>query len=278
MHKIVSFGKVLLAGAGCGDPELITVKAARYLQEADLVITDRLVSKAILDTYVAPNTPIIYVGKQCKQKGSTPQEDINQLLVDYAADYKLIVRLKGGDTAFFSNILDELHTLNNAGIRYEIIPGITAASGASSYAGIPLTARGYATSVRFLTSYNDKVLDENYWRGLAQTPDTLVFYMSSNTLDQLVDQLRAYGISNDNKIAVVSQATTHFQQVQIGSFDGYENELKGKIFISPSLVIIGKVVTLHESFNWYNNIKTDEYYFKPVEDLVQNVLPKQAIC
>ncbi|MEI7627811.1 MAG: uroporphyrinogen-III C-methyltransferase [Bacteroidota bacterium] len=278
MHKIVSFGKVILAGAGCGDPELITVKAARYLQEADLVITDRLVSKAILDRYVSSNTPIIYVGKQCKQKGSTPQENINQLLVDYAAEYKLIVRLKGGDTAFFSNILDELQTLDGAGIRYEIVPGITAASGASAYAGIPLTARGYATSVRFLTSYNDKVLDENYWRDIASTPDTLVFYMSSNTLDQLVEKLQEYGISNDKKIAVISQATTPFQQVLIGSFDGYEKELKDKTFISPSLVIVGKVVALHESFNWFNNKKSDEYYFKPVEDLVQNVLPKQAIC
>lgn len=278
MHKIVSFGKVILAGAGCGDPELITVKAARYLQEADLVITDRLVSKAILDTYVSPETPIIYVGKQCKQKGSMPQENINQLLVDYAADKKLIVRLKGGDTAFFSNILDELQTLTAAGIRYEIIPGITAASGASSYAGIPLTARGYATSVRFLTSYKDKLLDEAYWKDLAVTPDTLVFYMSSNTIDLLVDKLKMYKISNDKKIAVVSQATTPQQQIFNGSFDNYDNELKGKIFISPSLVIIGKVVALHDNFNWFNNKSSDEYYFKPVEELVQNVLPKQAVC
>lgn len=278
MHKIVSFGKVILAGAGCGDPELITVKAARYLQEADLVITDRLVSKSILDTYVSADTPIIYVGKQCKQKGSTPQENINQLLVDYAADKKLIVRLKGGDTAFFSNILDELQTLISAGIRYEIIPGITAASGASSYAGIPLTARGYATSVRFLTSYNDKILDEAYWKDLANTADTLVFYMSSNTIDLVVDKLKSYQISNDKKIAVVSQATTPQQQIFIGSFDNYDGELKGKTFLSPSLVIIGKVVALHENFNWFNNKNNDEYYFKPVEELVQNVLPKKAVC
>jgi uroporphyrin-III C-methyltransferase len=248
------------------------------LAEADLVITDRLVSKSILDTYVSADTPIIYVGKQCKQKGSTPQENINQLLVDYAADKKLIVRLKGGDTAFFSNILDELQTLTAAGIRYEIVPGITAASGASSYAGIPLTARGYASSVRFLTSYTDKILTDNYWKELANTQDTLVFYMSSNTIDHLVDKLREHKITNDKKIAVVSQATTPHQNVQVGSFDGYEHELKGKIFVSPSLVIIGKVVELHESFNWFNNNNTDEYYFKPVEELVQNVLPKQAIC
>ena len=278
MHKIISLGKVILAGAGCGDPELITVKAARYLQEADLVITDRLVSKLILDTYVSADTPIIYVGKQCNQKGSTPQVNINQLLVDYAADKKLIVRLKGGDTAFFSNILDELQALTAAGIRYEIIPGITAASGASAYAGIPLTARGYATSVRFLTSYNDKILDESYWKELAHTADTLVFYMSSNTIDHLVEKLRSYEISNDKKIAVVSQATTPLQKIFIGSFDNYEHALKGKTFISPSLVIVGKVVALHESFDWFKNNKSDAFYFKPVEALVQHVSPKQAIC
>ena len=258
MHKIISFGKVILAGAGCGDPELITVKAARYLQEADLVITDRLVSKLILDTYVSADTPIIYVGKQCNQKGSTPQVNINQLLVDYAADKKLIVRLKGGDTAFFSNILDELQALTAA--------------------GIPLTARGYATSVRFLTSYNDKILDESYWKELAHTADTLVFYMSSNTIDHLVEKLRSYEISNDKKIAVVSQATTPLQKIFIGSFDNYEHALKGKTFISPSLVIVGKVVALHESFDWFKNNKSDAFYFKPVEALVQHVSPKQAIC
>ena len=278
MHKIVSFGKVILAGSGCGDPELITVKAARYLSEADLVITDRLVSKVILDTYVSSDTPIIYVGKQCKQKGSMKQENINELLVEYARDKKLIVRLKGGDTAFFSNILDELQTLTAAGIRYEIIPGITAASGASAYAGIPLTARGYATSVRFLTSYNDTVLEDVYWKELANTTDTLVFYMSSNTIDLLVEKLKYFEISNDKKIAVISQATTPNQKIYIGSFDDYEAELKGETYLSPSLVIVGKVVGLHESFNWFNNKNTDEYYFKPVEELVQNVLPKQVIC
>jgi siroheme synthase len=121
-------------------------------------------------------------------------------------------------------------------------------------------------------------LNEEYWKELAHTPDTLVFYMSSNTIDQLVEKLKTYDISNDKKIAVVSQATTPMQRVFIGSFDNYENELKGKTFISPSLVIVGKVVTLHESFDWFNNINSDANYFKPVEELVQNVLPKQAIC
>ena len=140
-------GKVILAGAGCGDPELLTLKAAKYLQQADVVITDRLVSQTILDTHVPKDVPIIYVGKQNLKSGSTSQEEINQLILEQALEGKLVVRLKGGDIAFFSNILDELATLIAHEIPYEMVPGITAASGASAYAGIPLTARGYSTSV-----------------------------------------------------------------------------------------------------------------------------------
>ncbi len=272
MKRSTQFGKVILAGAGCGDPELITVKAARYLGEADLVITDRLVSQEILDAYVPAGTPILHVGKQCNHHSSTAQKDINEMLVAFAAEKKLIVRLKGGDTAFFSNILDELETLVKEGIEFEIVPGITAASGASSYAGIPLTARGYSTSVRFLTNYTKTVVDESYWKELATTKDTLVFYMSSNTIDHLVERLKRNQISNEHLIAVISQASTPFQEVQISSFDDYNEKLRGKILISPSLVIIGKVVALHDSFKWFHNQNknSNEYYFKPVE--------AQAIC
>jgi len=146
-------GRVILAGAGCGDPELITVKAARYLQQADVVLTDRLVSDAILKEYVPATAEIIYVGKQCRRGFSTPQESINEMIRSYALEGKLVVRLKGGDVSLFSNILDELQVVTQYQIPYEIIPGITAATGAAAYAGIPLTARGYATAVRFLTLY-----------------------------------------------------------------------------------------------------------------------------
>src|SRR5688572_242818 len=139
-------GKVIIAGAGPGDPDLITVKAARYLHEADVVLTDRLVSEHILNRYVKADAEIIHVGKQCKKGFSTPQETINELIVLYALQGKLVVRLKGGDVSVFSNILDELETLVANNILYEIIPGITAASGAAAYAGIPLTGRGIATS------------------------------------------------------------------------------------------------------------------------------------
>ena len=143
--------KVILAGAGPGDPELITVKVARYLQLADVVLTDRLVSEEILNTYVRKDAEIIHVGKQCRRGISTPQKTINELIVEYALQNKLVVRLKGGDVSIFSNILDELEALVANKISYEIIPGVTAALGAAATAGIPLTARGYSTAVRFLT-------------------------------------------------------------------------------------------------------------------------------
>ena len=273
MEQNIHFGKVILAGAGCGDPELITVKAARYLREADIVITDRLVSQTILDTYVAKHVPIVYVGKQYEQSGSTLQIDINQIIVDAASKHKLVVRLKGGDIAFFSNILDELQTLNQHGIAYELVPGITAASGASAYAGIPLTARGFATSVRFLTNYSSTVVTNTYWKDLAKTSDTLVFYMSSATLGHLIEMLQENGIPSNRKIAVISQASTPLQQVTIFGFDNYQQVLKEQTFLSPSLVIIGKVVSLHDSFQWYNNnSNSNEYYFKPVNELASNSL------
>ena len=141
-------GKVILAGAGCGDPELITLKAVRWLQQADVVLTDRLVSKEILSEHVNKNAEIIYVGKQCRRGFSTPQQTINELIVQFASEGKLVVRLKGGDASIFSNILDELEVLVENNIPYEIIPGVSAALGAAAYTGIPLTARGHSTAVR----------------------------------------------------------------------------------------------------------------------------------
>lgn len=257
-------GAVILAAAGCGDPELITVKAARYLQLADIVLTDRLVSDKILQQYVQPGVEIIYVGKQNNKTASVPQEDINQLLLKYALQGKLVVRLKGGDIALFSNVLDELQILADNNIPFEIIPGVTAASGASAYAGIPLTAREYATSVRFLTCYKTDILTDAYWAELAATNDTLVFYMSSETLNIIVENLTAHKIDAAKLLAVVEQATTPQQNVSICNLYEYANTLKGKVFASPTLVIIGKVVALHNQFAWRENTNVNELYFKPV--------------
>lgn len=268
MQTTRTYGKVILAAAGPGDPELITVKTARYLQQAEVVLADRLVSEVILQQYVNSQAEIVYVGKQCSRGSSTPQYTINELMVHYALQGKLVVRLKGGDASMFSNILDELQTLVQHKIPYEIVPGVTAALGAAAYAGIPLTARGYTTSVRFLTSYKLDVVTESYWKELAQTNDTLVFYMSSETLDHVVDNLVQHAISDDKLLAVVEQATTPLQNVHVTNIYKYDEQLRGRTFVSPSLVIIGKVVALHDQFKWIENSNSAEHYFKPLAKLI----------
>jgi uroporphyrin-III C-methyltransferase len=268
MQTNPTYGKVILAAAGPGDPELITVKTVRYLQQAEVVLADRLVSEVILQQYVNSQAEIVYVGKQCSRGSSTPQYTINELMVLYALQGKLVVRLKGGDASMFSNILDELQTLVQHNIPYEIVPGVTAALGAAAYAGIPLTARGYTTAVRFLTSYKLDVVAESYWKELAQTNDTLVFYMSSETLDHVVDNLVRNEIGDDKLLAVIEQATTPLQNVHIANLYKYDEQLRGRTFVSPSLVIIGKVVALHEQFKWIENSNSAEHYFKPLAKLI----------
>ena len=277
MNNIIPIGKVILAGAGPGDPDLVTVKTANYLQQADVVLTDRLVSKVIIKRYVKPSAQVIEVGKQCRRGISTPQETINELLVRFASEGKFVVRLKGGDVSFFSNVLDELETLVANRIPYEIVPGITAASGAAAYAGIPLTARNHATAVRFLTYYKSTVLNDDYWKELAATDDTLVFYMSSETIDQLVDKLVEHKIAGDKQLAVVEQATTTYQQVYVCNMYEYKTKLKGQSFLSPSLIIIGKVVGLQEQFQWFKGSGLKEYYFKPLTSPVKSIIQNESI-
>lgn len=263
MSEDKKYGKVILAAAGPGDPELITAKAIRYLQQADVVLTDRLVSDDILKNYVNPDAEVIYVGKQCRKGFSTPQQTINELIVEYAEQQKLVVRLKGGDVSIFSNVLDELETLVAKNIPYEIVPGVTAALGAAAYAGIPLTARGYTTAVRFLTYYKSDVVTDEYWKELANTDDTLVFYMSAETADAVVANLVRFNIAKEKLIAVIEQATTPLQNIHISEIQAYSEKFGGKNFISPSLIIIGKVVSLHEQFAWVGNSNSTEPYFKP---------------
>jgi uroporphyrin-III C-methyltransferase/precorrin-2 dehydrogenase/sirohydrochlorin ferrochelatase/uroporphyrin-III C-methyltransferase len=258
-------GKVILVAGGPGDPELLTVKAARWLQKAEVVLTDRLVSEDIVKEYVSPGAEVIYVGKQCRRGASTPQATINELLVQYAGQNKLVVRLKGGDVSIFSNILDELQVLIANKIPYEVVPGVTAALGAAAYSGIPLTARNYSTAVRFLTYYKSDAVTDEYWRELAQTNDTLVFYMSAETLGTLVDKLTANKISSEKLLAVVEQATTPLQNVYTCNLYDFHGTFDGKTFLSPSLVIIGKVVALHDQFGWLQNSNSSEEYFKAVE-------------
>ncbi len=257
-------GKVIFVAAGPGDPELLTLKALKYLQKADVVLTDRLVSPTIINEYVSADAEVIYVGKQSGKKASAPQSTINEFLVQYALQNKLVVRLKGGDVSIFSNILDELETMVAHNISYEIVPGVTAALGAAAYSGIPLTARNLSTSVRFLTSYKTDNKPDAYWKELANTDDTLVFYMSAEILKTVVAQLTQHNINASKLLAVIEQATTPMQTVK--TYNLYDFcALPFEEYVSPTLIIIGKVVALHQTFKWFaSNLQPDEY-FAPLE-------------
>jgi uroporphyrin-III C-methyltransferase len=265
MNQNKQIKKVIFAGAGPGDPELITLKTVRHIREAEVIITDRLVSDNILETYVNPGALVLHAGKQRRREGSTPQHIINELLVEYALQGKKVLRLKGGDVSVFSNLLDELQALNKYGIPYEIIPGITAACGAAAYAGIPLTARNHAQAVRFLTLHKNESIQPAYWKELAQTEDTLVFYMSGDNSSELVKQLLDHAMNPDTPIAVIEQATTPMQKVFSTRIHNYESEFGDRNYLSPTLIIVGKVAGLHEELRWMPEIdKTGELYFKPV--------------
>jgi uroporphyrin-III C-methyltransferase/precorrin-2 dehydrogenase/sirohydrochlorin ferrochelatase/uroporphyrin-III C-methyltransferase len=266
MAKSTQVGKVVIAAAGPGDLDLITVRAANALKKADVVIADRLVNRELISRYCRKGIEVIDAGKQAGKECSISQQRINELLVSYASQGLYVVRLKGGDVSIFSNILDELDTLRNKGIRYEIVPGVTAALGAAAYAGIPLTARGIASGVRLLTFNNPALVTEAEWGDWAVTHDTLVFYMASQTLAALTQKLVEKGIPADKPLAVIEQATTPVQQVLISTVGEFA-EVKLKIdFLSPALVIIGEVVTLHPQFRWFKSNPERVHFFEPLRD------------
>ena len=251
MKAPVTPGKVILAGAGPGDADLITIKLQKKLAEADVIITDRLVNPAIITEHAKKDVLVLLAGKQGYNDASVTQEDINQLIVKHAQEGKTVLRLKGGDVAFFSNVLDELQALQDNHIEFEIIPGITAASGASAYTGIPLTARGYSQGVQFITLNPKSFYSLERWKELATTSDTLVFYMATKNLTDVAELLMRYSRKPLTPMAVIEQATTAHQQVHITTLKNCLADFAGKQFSSPSLVIVGDVVNLHEKFDWF---------------------------
>jgi uroporphyrin-III C-methyltransferase len=244
-------GRVVIAGAGPGDAELITLKLQKRLSEAEVIITDRLVNPVIIAEHANKNAEVIFTGKQGYHEGSISQEEINQLIICHALAGKKVLRLKGGDVAFFSNVLDELRCLAVNEIEFEIIPGITAVSGASAYAGIPLTARGFSRGVRILTLNQCSHYSTETWKDFANTTDTLVFYMATKHLLALDELLLRYTRRPNTPIAVVEQATTIHQRIHISTLKNCTKDFEEKKFSSPSLVIVGKVVGLHDQFNWF---------------------------
>ena len=256
MSESTNIGFVSLAGAGPGDAELITLKLQKRLAEADIIITDRLINPAIINEHANKNAQVILAGKQGYNDASATREKINSLIIEHASKGRKVLRLKGGDVAFFSNVLDELITCKEHNIPFEIIPGITAASGASAYTGIPLTARNYSQGVQWLTFNPNSNYSAERWDELAHTSDTLVFYMGSKNLIELVNHLLQYNNNADTAIAVIEQATTVYQKIYTSTLKNCATDFANTTFQSPSLVLIGDVVKLHEQFSWFEGGET----------------------
>jgi uroporphyrin-III C-methyltransferase len=242
-------GKVWLVGAGPGDVELLTMKAWRVLRSADVVLFDALVSQDIL-ALIPADAEKIAVGKRAG-KHSAPQDEINQLLVTKACTRKNVVRLKGGDPFIFGRGGEELQTLVAAGIDFEVVPGITAASGASAYAGIPLTHRDYAQGVSFITGHCQLHSRPMDWQGYANPNNTLVVYMGILNAGIIGRGLLGAGRDSDTPVALISKATTAEQQVFIGRLDELEQLAASPALQMPALMIIGEVVALSASLNWF---------------------------
>ncbi|MDB6083000.1 MAG: sirohydrochlorin ferrochelatase [Gammaproteobacteria bacterium] len=245
-------GEVTLVGAGPGDPELLTLKALRALQDADVILHDRLVSAAILD-FARRDAARICVGKSAGG-ASTAQREINDLLIRHATSGKRVVRLKGGDPFIFGRGGEELEALAQAGINFSVIPGITAASGCAAYAGIPLTHREYAHSVSFVTGHADTTGKEPDWRALASPGATAVFYMGLARLDHIVRRLLEHGAVSTRPAAVVAHGTMPDQEVIVATLGTLVEAVSPAALGSPTLLVVGDVVALSSKLSWFTGV------------------------
>ncbi|MFL6623117.1 MAG: siroheme synthase CysG [Sulfurifustis sp.] len=242
-------GAVYLVGAGPGDPDLLTFRALRLMQQADVVVYDRLVSAEVL-ALVRREAELIHAGKE-RAKHVMPQEDINQLLVRLAKEGKRVVRLKGGDPFIFGRGGEEIETLMAEGISFEVVPGITAAAGCAAYAGIPLTHRDYAHSVLFAAGHlKDGTLNLN-WTALVQPRQTLVFYMGLIGVRPIFRELIARGMNPATPAALVQQGTLRSQRVLVGTLATLPDIVERSDVHAPTLIIVGDVVRLHEKLRWF---------------------------
>lgn len=242
-------GKVYLVGAGPGDPDLLTMKAHRLLLAADVVLYDRLVGEQII-AMIPEAAEKLYVGK-AKSLHSLPQDQINQLLASKAKEGKVVVRLKGGDPFIFGRGGEELEELVMEGVSFEVVPGVTAAAGCAAYAGIPLTHRDYAQSVRFLTGHLKDGTTDLPWDELVHPSQTLVIYMGLTGLESIRQSLIRFGMRPSMPVAIVEKGTSIEQRVFTSTMKdvhqmALDNEVK-----SPALLIIGEVVALQDKLSWF---------------------------
>lgn len=245
-------GEVFLVGGGPGDPDLLTFRALRLMQQADVVVYDRLVSPEVL-ALTRRDAQHIYAGKE-RSNHSLPQEDINALLVRLAREGKRVVRLKGGDPFIFGRGGEEIATLAEEGIPFQVVPGITAATGCSAYSGIPLTQRGYSTSVVFATgSLRDGSIDLN-WDALAHPDQTVVFYMGLHGVDTICRELIAHGMPATTPAALIQQGTTWHQRVLASTLAALPEVVAREEIHAPTLVIVGEVVKLRDKLKWFEPV------------------------
>jgi len=243
------FGRVSLVGAGPGDPDLLTVKAARLIATARLVVYDRLVSDAIM-ALVPPDAERVFAGKEsgCHHLSQT---EINQLLLRLARSGRDVVRLKGGDPFVFGRGSEEALVLARAGIGFEVVPGISAAAGASAYAGIPLTHRGLASGVRFVPGHrHDGGRLDLDWSRLADPDTTLAVYMGLQSLGEIADNLIAAGLAPDTPAAAIEQGTTERQRRLVATLATLPDLVRAAGFQPPTLIVIGRVVSLAGDLDW----------------------------
>jgi uroporphyrin-III C-methyltransferase/precorrin-2 dehydrogenase/sirohydrochlorin ferrochelatase len=243
-------GEVYLVGGGPGDPDLLTFKALRLMQQADVILYDRLVSDGVMEL-VRRDAELIYVGKE-RDNHAVPQGDINQLLVDLAKQGRRVCRLKGGDPFIFGRGGEEIETLAENNIPFQVVPGITAASGCSAYSGIPLTHRDYSQSCRFVTGHLKDGSMNLPWNELAVEQQTIVFYMALVGARHLSEQLISHGMRGDMPVALIEKGTTPDHQVYVTTLSELPDLVENTTIHAPTLIIVGEVVKLREKLNWFD--------------------------